>query len=207
MFVIAICGCTAQVPPEVNVYKPVNLPAGVIEMQKPHATYAQWENNRFKVLAALFEYNGIYVADVEITNKTNGNVQPNEYSVALTDGNDRLNFRVISAETIQVIRDGIRGEKGGQLGLNDAEQRVLDAAVSIFQSMKPSDADLLKKSLNMVIDQYFAFRPLWAGQTRKGLIAFQPEFRLEYPLRLSLAIKGDRTEIIFMPSKGGLPLD
>lgn len=205
--IIFICGCAAQVTPEVNVYKPANLQPGVTEVRKTHVTYAQWETDRYKVLSALYEYKGIYVAEVEMTNKTNINVQPGEYSVALSDGNDRLPFTMISAETIQRIRDGVKGEKDGNLGLQEAEQRVLDAAVSIFQSMKPSDAELLKKSLGMVIDQYFAFRPLWAGQTRKGLIAFQPGFRLEFPLRLSLAIKGDKMEIVFVPSKGGLPLD
>jgi len=205
--IIFMCGCAAQVPKEVNAYKPSNLQPGVIEIKKSQVTYAKWETDRYKVLSALFEYKGIYVADVEMTNKTNVNVQPGEYSIALTDGNDRLHFKMISAETIQIIRGGIKEDKDGKLELKEAEQRVLDAAVSIFQSMKPSDAELLKKGLDMVIDQYFAFRPLWAGQTRKGLIAFEPDFRLEYPLRLSLAIKGDKTEIIFVPSKGGLVLD
>lgn len=207
LFIIFMCGCAGQVPQEVNVYKPANLQDGVIEIKKPQVTYAQWETDRYKVLSALFEYKGIYVADVEITNKTSVNVQPGEYSIALTDGNDRLHFMMISAETIQKIRDGIKGETGGKLDLKEAEQRVLDAAVSIFQSMQPSDVELLQKGLNRVIDQYFAFRPIWAGDTRKGLIAFKPDFRLEYPIRLSLAIKGDKTEIIFVPSKGGLALD
>lgn len=205
--IILICGCTAQVPQEVNAYKPANLQPGVTEVKMPHVTYAQWESDRFKVLSALYEYKGIYVAEVEMTNKTNVNVQPDQYSVALSDGNDRLPFKIISSETIQIIRDGVKVDKDGNLDLKEAEQRVLDAAVSVFQSMKPSDAEMVKKGLDKVVDQYFAFRPLWAGQTRKGLIAFQPDFRLEYPLRLSLSIKSDRTEIIFVPSKGGLALD
>jgi len=205
--VIFLCGCAGQVPQEMNVYKPANLKSGIIEIKQPNATYAQWETERYRVLSALFEYKGIYVAQVEITNKTNVNVLAGEYSVALTDGNDRLPFKMISSETIQIIRDGIKGEKDGKLDLKEAEQRVLDAAVSIFQSMKPSDAEMIKKGLDKVIDQYFAFRPVWAGETRKGLIAFSPAFRLEYPLRLSLAIKSDKTEIIFVPSKGGLALD
>ena len=47
---------------------------------------------------------------------------------------------------------------------------------------------------------------MWAGEAREGLIVYSLDFRLEYPIRLVIDLKGEKNEIVFVPSKDGIEL-
>ncbi|MFC1767314.1 hypothetical protein ACFLZ2_02020 [Candidatus Margulisiibacteriota bacterium] len=200
-----LSGCGEKAPPpQINVFKPVDLPSNIAIVVEGKVPYAVRDHANYTVKAALYEYKNIYVAEVAIQNKTKTDIATEEYSISLVDGKDRKPLMMMSLESIrEALKKSEVGESGGA---GSAEQKLTDAVISLFRETKPSDEKLVRKGLELTLERYFAFRPIWAGKSRDGFIVFNLDFRLDHPLTLAIELPDEKIDIVFKPSEAGIEL-
>lgn len=157
--------------------------------------FTVYEDQKIRLAVALFDYKELAFAGIYITNKTRQDIQPDEYSIALSDGRDHLPLKLITRENVEAIR-----AKGANAGDFNLMSPSVQGAFNTFQSLLsfPSES-VLSQNLDKALQNYFAFRPIYAGEKRQGLLAFFHAFELEYPLLFALEIKGEMIYLYFEP--------
>jgi len=189
-------GC-AKPPVEVNHFIPAPNQLHVKKAVKHNSeTYSVYDNDRFKIETAIYEYKGIIVVPLEITNKEKKDIEPQEYKIALSDGRDYKEIKMLSRQDIILTRGRYQGNPPS-LGLSN--QLIETTFQTVSSIVSPPTKDRLIQALDYAINNYFSFRPIYAGETRTGILCFLVDFKLEYPLTLTLAAKEEKVHIYFWP--------
>jgi hypothetical protein len=192
-------GC-AKAPVEFDHYQPVIKNAG-------DKLEAQWGlsaikngNAAYTVTGLLVGAENVVVVYLKIENRTGSDLLPSDYSVGLTDGRDRLPLQLISREAVIAYRAREAGGDKVSSG-NGMVDLALTQLGNLTRTMGNSQLVQFLASLDWAVDHYFAFRPVYAGQSREGLLCYSVNFVREYPLTLEVRI-GDRTyDFDFLPVK------
>jgi hypothetical protein len=193
---LLFCGCAA--PVKINRFDPVADRPDLKTFIRDNETYLSFEDKHYRVTAALFEYNSVVVLPLEITNKTGADIEPQEYSVSLHDGRDLKLIKMLKRGDLIAVRGKIEGKSYGK-GL---EGMAIDATVNaLMDAANVNTQKTMIKGLDHAINDYFSFRPVYAHETRQGLLCFLVDFRLEYPLTLILKIRQERIPLRFLPQK------
>jgi len=202
---IFLCGCDGQ-ELKFKTFEPTSLSPDMKVFQKDNLTYVEYQSKKYKVTVSLFEYQNFFIAPVEIDNLTNSDIATREYSIGLFDGRDYLPIKMLPIENLRSIQAGLNG--GSPAFSYDSPEKALQTAVaSILEKVQPSSKKAAAEGLERLIGEYYAFRPVYANETRKGLLAFLLDFPLEYPLSVIVKLKGERIDFHFMPSTEGVPID
>ena len=193
---LLFCGCTA--PIRINRFDPVADGPNLKTFTRDNETYSSFEDNNYRVTAALFEYNSVMVLPLEIFNKTGSDIEPQEYSVSLHDGRDLKQIKMLKRQDLMAVR----GKLGGKSFGKDLEGMAIDATVNILMdAANVNTQKTMIKGLDQAIHDYFSFRPVYALETRQGLLCFLVDFKLEYPLTLMLRIRNEHIQLRFLPQK------
>lgn len=153
-------------------------------------SYFTREDSDYSVTVSLIEYQNAFVLPLSILNKTGEIVQPGQYSVSVTDGRDAKPLKLFERQDIL----GINSKKG--TGTN-IETQVLNSIMSTINT--PFDEK--SRMIAYIADNYFQFRPLYAGEKRKGILLYLMYFREEDPITVSVKIKNHRFNFSFLPVK------
>ena len=175
-----LLGC-AQVPPEVNRFSPLEN---------------KLENADVTGRAILYEYNSVLVLYVELSNKTARDITAKEYTIELSDGRDLKPVKMLKRSDLEEVKAKYSGG-GAQGAIQD--QLIAASMNNIMNAVNVPTRDKLISIIERGIDEYFEFRPLYAGEQRKGVLCFLPEFKLEYPLTLTIKERGKTLAVQFQP--------
>lgn len=193
---VIVGGCGT--PIEINRFDPITKIPGTKSFTLDNEIYGSNENHQYRVAAALFEYNSVIVMPLEITNKTGRNIEPGQYSISLHDGRDLKTIRMLTRKELVAVKGKLEGNSSGS-GL---EGMALEATVNaLMTAANMPTKNVMVQGLNHAINDYFSFRPIYAHETRRGLLCFLVEFKLEYPIALIVKIHGEEFKLKFMPRK------
>jgi len=160
-------------------------------------TMARYTLPNYKIQTAIFEALSIMIVPITIVNNTGDDLQPSEYSISLYDGRDMKPIKMLSRSDMIKVQDKLKGGSGGRL-----EQQVINTAVDSFMDITNStDKQAVIKGLDAAINNYFAFRPVYAYDKRFGVLCFLLDFKAEYPISLKVKIKKEDITLKFFPQK------
>jgi len=160
--------------------------------------YAEFDTPNYKINAVVYEYSSVVVAELIILNRTKGDVGSDQYSVELTDGRDYKPVRLLTRDELIAIKSRYSG--GGKPG-SMQDQLIESTMNTVMNTLNVPTKDRLISYINQGIDNYFAFRPVYAGESRQGVLCFLPDFKLEYPLTIRVKLKEEKAEFRFLPQK------
>ncbi|MFA4858553.1 MAG: hypothetical protein WC901_07215 [Candidatus Margulisiibacteriota bacterium] len=183
---LGLLGCTTQRPANLIEFSPKGC---TVEATDTFITdfdaFPVYKSKEFEVVASVYEYNLVLGLIVAIKNNTTKDLTPTDYTIGLADGRDLKPIKMLSREDLIIVRDKVAGVSNRAL-----QDRLIDTAYN--NAMKVANMptkDQLLALLNMSIEKYFSFRPIYAGKTRQGLLCFVSDFTLEYPLTLKMRVK------------------
>lgn len=195
---LLLLGC-GNTPVEVNHFDPVLDQPHLTKIVREDDDLVSCQTNKFKVVAALYEYNSVIVMPLNISNKTGQTIQPKDYSISLHDGRDLKKIKMLTRTDLVKIKGKLEGSGSGGGG-GGIESMALEATVNaIMSATSMPTKNLMLKGLDHAINDYFEFRPIWANETRAGLLCFLVDFKLEYPLTLALKVRDERIDLKFRP--------
>jgi len=195
--VALISGCATQVPIEITRFNPQITGKNQSIFQYMDETYVSAEADDLTIETALFEYNSIVVLPISLTNKTIDNLEPDNYSIELFDGRDRKPAKLLKRDDLVKIRAKYTGGSPGAI-----QDQVIEATMTnVMNVVNVPTKDKLIKMMDYVIGNYFEFRPVYKGETRKGLLCFLRNFKFEYPLTLIVKHNGEVTTLKFVAAK------
>jgi hypothetical protein len=192
--IIALTGCST--PVEINRFDPVLGPPEIGAYGENNETFIKYNDSHYQITAALFEFNSVIVMPLSITNKTGEALEPSQYSVSLRDGRDLKEIKMLTRNNLVAVKNKVEGKGGGLNVGGSVVETTVNAIISITQS---SNQEVVTKGLDHAINNYFSFRPIYANYSRKGILCFLVDFKLEYPLALMVDIKGEAFMLRFMP--------
>ncbi|MBU0629847.1 MAG: hypothetical protein KKC80_02880 [Candidatus Margulisbacteria bacterium] len=186
LLVIPLISSCANPPVEIDSYQPVNRSANEKIEPLNNLLSIKHDNADYAVTAFLTGAENVVVVYLKIENKTGSDLTAADYSVKLTDGRDRLPLQLISREVVIAYRAREEGHK------IESGNPMVDLALSqlgnITRSMGSSQLAQFLRSIDWAIEHYFAFRPIYAHQTREGVLCYSANFIREYPLTLEVII-------------------
>jgi hypothetical protein len=191
-----IVGCSSA-PFDINRFDPQDDQALTRVVLKGGEKYLAYESMAIDISVALFEYNNIIVMPLMIENKTDQTIPAKDYSLSLSDGRDRKPIKLVSRDDLAKFRAGMSG--GGSANIPLENQAVQAAFSAIEGVIRPSEKSAILKGVDIAINDYFQFRPIWAREKRQGILCFLVDFKLEYPLTLEFKLKGKPIDLRFMP--------
>lgn len=195
LFIPLLYGCGGT-PIKVTRYDPIVLSEYLTVFTQNGEKLVRYQDINYKVETALFEYNNIMLMPIEITNNTKTIIMPDDYSLSLYDGRDFMPIKMLTRQEIMKVKAQYEsGKSGGSL----QEQAIQGTLSLMMHALQPSDRSLIMKGLDKAIDDYFEFRPIYPLETRKGILCFFVDFKLEYPLSLNVNIKDEDISIEFLP--------
>ena len=165
-----------------HVTSPTNLNP-VIRFNEQYYVDATQDYN---ITFAMFGYKEFIAVDMSIKNKLFFDLSPKDYSIALFDGRDHLPIKLIDRDELALVEKKLIDPKGFNL-TSPSVQGVFSSVNSIISMPENSS---LGQNIQNIINNYFAFRPIYARSARNGWLAFFHDFKLEYPLILIVKIKG-----------------
>jgi hypothetical protein len=187
MAVLGLQGCV-QRPMDVTELKPRGIS---VEAQssffRDFDMFPVYHGKDFSISASIFEYNLVLGVLLEIKNNSSKNLSAKDYAVTLADGRDHKIIKMLSRDDLVAIRSKVAGTSDRAL----QDQLIETAFNNAMKVANVPTKDQMVALLNEGIQSYFAFRPIYAHETRRGLLAFVPHFTLEYPLTLTVKIKGE----------------
>lgn len=186
------CAQTNQLP---IVRYELQLPEQAKKVSKWDEDFYVYDRPEYRLSLAVFEHGGLIVIPIEIDSKSKERIEPDQYFIQLYDGRDKLPIKVITRQDLEAIKNKSSGGPGLNL-LSPSLQGALGAFNSIVNYPETS---ALAQELDKAISLYFAFRPIYPYETRKGFLAFYHDFELEYPLTLYVKIKGEEAAFFFVP--------
>ena len=163
--------------------------------------FAEWESPAFKIDAIVYQYKQVVVAELIIINHADKDIEPTDYKITLTDGRDYKPLRLLTRDELTAIKNRVAGGTTGSM-----QDQVIEGTMNtILATMNVPTKDKLLEIIQQGIDNYFAFRPIYAKERRQGVLCYLPDFTLEYPLTVSLKFKQEGVDFRFMPikNKGG----
>lgn len=147
--------------------------------------------------AALYEYNSVLVVDLTLANRSSMDILPKEYSVVLADGRDLKPVKMLKrSDLVEVRSKYTAGNTGGAI----QDQLIAATMNNVMNAVNVPTKDKLINIIDKGIAQYFEFRPIYAGAERSGVLCFLPDFKLEYPLTLTVKCRDKKIEAQFQPA-------
>jgi hypothetical protein len=191
-------GCAVTSPQiQIEYYDPVETPTSTVTVEGV-IQYITQKNDKYEITACLISGKNIFATDLEIKNKTKKELQPEDYSISLFDGRDRLELQMISKEVVENFRAKAAAGQSIKTG-----NTFLDYSLTSFAGIVENATPLTKSQYNaligIVIERYFSFRPIYPNYTRRGILCFFHTFIIEYPLILKVEIKKEIYEFKFWP--------
>ncbi|HLD34966.1 MAG TPA: hypothetical protein VJB62_03830 [Patescibacteria group bacterium] len=194
---LALFGC-AQVPLDITKYVPQDAKIKPFEsFISTIQLYSLNEDPDYEVDANIYEYNNVLSMIIAIQNKTKEDLAPENYSITLADGRDLKKIKLLSRQELINIRAKYAGDSNGAIQDKVVEATMTNALKVANMPTKEKLADLITIGIN----NYFSFRTIYANDTRQGVLCFIPDFKLEYPLTLSVKINDRVLPFYFMPEK------
>lgn len=192
-----LCGC-AEVPLEISRFDPVVDRPEVKLVLINNEPQAVFEDDKYKITAGLYEYNTIFALILAIRNETDKDLPADDYSIRLADGRDLKTIRMLTRQDLMATKSKY-SSGGGSGGFQD---QLLQATMdTLMNTLNVSTKQRLIKIIDQGIEQYFAFRPIYANDKRDGVLCFLPDFKLEYPITLIIKIRDEKVEMRFTPPK------
>lgn len=197
VILIALYGCGSP-PVEVNRFDPLTGGPFISTLDKNGEIYASYLDPDIQVVTTIYEYNSIIVMPLSIINRTGQDIEASDYSLSLSDGRDLKTVTMLTRDDLVNVKGRLEG-KGTDFG-SGIEGMALAATVNAFEDLtnQPS-TKMMVQGINQAINDYFEFRPLYAGEARTGLLCYLVDFKLEYPLSVRLKVKDKLIEIKFLP--------
>lgn len=194
---LLLCGC-AEPPMQIDRYDPV--PAAVHEraVEKDGHNYIEYDDGEFAVSAVLAGSQSILVTSLRVENRADRDLLPSEYSVQLTDGRDHKPLKAIDRDVVIEYRHKIAAGQEIKSG-NPMLDLGLNELGGMLRSLDRSQAAQFLRSLDWVVANYFAFRPVYAKSVREGTLCYYVDFILEYPLTLRLRLRDKKLDFVFWP--------
>ncbi|MFA5113901.1 MAG: hypothetical protein WC529_06380 [Candidatus Margulisiibacteriota bacterium] len=187
-------GC-AQVPLATTNYEPQVDQPGLKSVVIGNDTFAEYTLPDCRITSAIFEFNNVIAVSLEIRNLTGQDLGVKEYAVSLADGRDLKPVKMLTRQDLVATRAKMSGGTGGAI-----QDQLIQATVdTIMNTMNTPTKEKLIKIIDQGIAEYFDFRPVYANDRRGGVLCFVPDFQLEYPLTLTVKIKGEPHIIKFLP--------
>lgn len=196
LLIIVTAGCSA--PPsqlKISRFKPITAANTKVVMFDKEA-YGVYEDAKYKVMVVLYEYNAVMAMYIEITDKTGTNISVKDYSISLNDGRDLKALKTLTREDLIAAKAKLEQKSSGSNIVDQATAAIINAITS---KLDLDSKNYLISTIGKAIDNYYAFRPIFKNETRKGILCFLVDFKLEYPLTLITKIKGEEIKIKFMP--------
>lgn len=194
---VLVGGCAPKVSmPSVTLDRyDLYSPAGLKTISKWDENFYQFNDKGVRITLNIIGYQGLLVVPIDIYNGSKENIDPAEYHVGLFDGRDQLPIKMITRDDINKIKNKNNASGGFSLA-----SPSLQGAVGSFNSLVNFPANsALEQQLQFAINNYFEFRPIYAGETRSGFIAFFHDFKLEYPLLFKIKIRNKEYLFYFKP--------
>lgn len=164
-----IFGC-AQVPLDINYFVPAPGQPGIKTVVYNGGDYSDLQSANYTVDASPYEYNTIIALLLVVENKSGVDVQPADYTISLTDGRDLKPLKMLTRDDLIAIKAKYSG--GGSGGSSGAiqDQLINNSMNMIMNTVNVPTKDKLINIINQGIDNYFAFRPVYARE--KGAACF-----------------------------------
>ena len=197
-FTVLTSGCVMESKYVGLDYYYVYSPPNIKPFTKNDTPYFTDENKYYTITFSLVGHEGVMIVPLEIKNKTGTDIGAQEYRGALYDGRDRLPLKLIGREDLETIVNQLLNPKGFSL----SNPSIQGAFSSIDSLIKLPANSSLGNDVRNIANNYFVFRPVYAGSTRSGYLAFFHAFKLEYPLTLEIIINGKAYRYYFAPQKG-----
>lgn len=200
---IGLFGCSSTpMPPSIKImrFDPVINSPNIdtftsTELSIKGETMARYTSPNYKIQTAVFEALSIMIVPITIVNNTGDDLQPSNYSISLEDGRDMKTIKMLSRSEMIKIQDKLKGGTGSGL-----EQQVINTAVDSFMDITNStDKQDVIRGLDAAINNYFAFRPVYAYDKRFGVLCFLLDFKAEYPISLRVKIHKQDVILKFFP--------
>lgn len=192
LVLILLAGC-APPPLKVTNFDPVPLPPKYTVFSRDNAEFISYDDPKYKITACLYKYENVFVISLSITNETGSDIK--DYSIALFDGRDYKPLKMVSFEDITKFRS----EYAGTSRIGSQDEAIKAALEALIEAVQPTSKKLVVKALDTAIDNYFELRPVYAHEDRSGIISFLVDFKLEYPITLTVRIGEERIDFKFVP--------
>jgi hypothetical protein len=194
-----VLGCVPAAIDAVN-YNPVTDRPEIKAILVSEEVFAEYGTGDYRVTIGIFEYNKVLAVSLEIRNLTAVDLSPKEYSVTLADGRDLKPIKLLSRQDLIATKAKVSGASTGAF-----QDQLIQATVdTVMNTMNQPTKDKLIEIIDQGIAQYFTFRPVYANDQRSGVLCFVPDFRLEYPLTVTVRIKGEPYIVKFLPRRKDL---
>lgn len=195
MMLFYVAGC-AQSTLKINRFTPVVEPPFTKLFLKDNENYIGYASENYSASAALFEYDSIIILPLEIVNRTNHDILSDKYSVSLLDGRDLKSITMLNRDHLI----SSKSKMGGGSSSGGIQQQLIENALnSIMDVANLSEKKIMAKGLEKAINDYFEFRPIYAGEKRSGILCFLVNFKLEHPLTLMIDLAGEKIKLRFNP--------
>lgn len=208
LLAVLICGCSQAPNLAINSFDLTPGQSAVTVSEKDKKQYFNLENSDYQVGAALYEYEGVVVLLITIENKTDQDIEADGYSVSLADGRGLTPLKMLKREDLIAAKEQYGGGKEHHMipGMvspqTQLEITLITNAVNV--AMNSTNIETKTKMINLInegINDYFIFSIIPAKAQRSGDLSFVSGTKLEYPLTLTVTIKGQPFTIKFMPKK------
>lgn len=199
----------------------------IYQLDGENGRFIKYEGKTYDVSASLCEYQGFYVVDVEILNKTKEIIKDKNYFIWLVDGRDLKPFGYFDKEALKKIKLAALASSNSAIPAPQYEyvyqgktlntysnsfstsyqtanvsQRETDASVGARLGTVIGNAfqqSALQQAFDKIIDNSYSFRPLYPNEARDGYLCFYPNFDLDYPLFLLVGSGKEKIMLKFMP--------
>jgi len=189
-------GCS-QVALDITSYTPLEKTGDPIpSFVKGIALYPLYSDVGLEVAANIYEFNNIMTLFLAIKNETDRDIAAGSYSIFVSDGRDNKELKRLSRQDMLNIKMKYTGTPGGAI-----QDQVINVTMS--NAMKVANVptkEKLAELIGLMADNYFSFRPIYARETRQGILCFMPDFKLEYPLTITLRMPSGDKNFVFLPN-------
>ncbi|MFH1683463.1 MAG: hypothetical protein ABIA67_01125 [Candidatus Margulisiibacteriota bacterium] len=190
-----VCGC-AELPVDIIHYEPIVSSADQKIVSRGNNNVIEQTSAGHAVSAMLAGSENVFVLVLKIENKTSADIKAADYSIALTDGRDEKPLALLPREAVIDYRSKLAG--GQEIKSGNA---MMDLALAqlgrMTKSMSSSHLKEFLQSVDWAVDHYFAFRPIYAHDSREGVLCYYAAFIPEYPLTLKLKLNDKLTAFKF----------
>ncbi len=196
---LLLTGCAAT-PVKIDVYKPLAASAREEVTTRAGYSFIEYADQKYRVGATLAGTQNVFVVSLKVTNLTGADLGPDDYAIALTDGRDAKPLTLLTRESVIKYRASLTGGTDLKSG-NPMADLALGQLNNVFSALSEPEKNQVVRSVDWAIEHYFSFRPIYAGESREGVLCYYPGFVLEYPLTLKVKLKDDAVDLKFWPPK------
>ncbi|MFC1568408.1 hypothetical protein ACFL37_01775 [Candidatus Margulisiibacteriota bacterium] len=197
LLLLLLCGC-ADPPVAIDRYEPVVSSAGQAVVSRGESDFIELSDADLSVSAMLAGSKNIFVVLLKIENRADADIPAADYAVSLVDGRDEKPLPLVPRAAVIEYRGKLSAGQEIRSG-NEMMDLALAQLSGMAKAMGSSHRKEFLQSIDWAIDHYFAFRPVYAHETREGVLCYYADFILEYPLTLKLKLKDKLIDLKFQP--------